>query len=99
MFYDDISGAPLDHRLATAARKSEIKFLNSRRVYTKVVREPWMKIISLKWLDTSKGDNVSPNYRSGLVGCEFAYEKRDDFFAATPLLESLRAIFAICAAC
>ena len=42
--------------------------------------------------------NASPNYRSRLVGCEFAHDKRDDFFAATPPLESLRAILAICAA-
>ena len=25
-FYDDISGAPLDHKLASAARKTEIEF-------------------------------------------------------------------------
>ena len=38
-----------------------------------------------------------PNYIPRLVGCEFAREKHDDLFAATPLLESLRAILAICA--
>ena len=54
-----------------------------------------MKIISTKWLDQSKGDAAAPNYRSRLVGCEFATEKRDDLFAATPPLESLRAILAI----
>ena len=37
------------------------------------------------------------NSRSRLVGCEFAREKRDDLFAATPPLESLRTIAAICA--
>ena len=55
-----------------------------------------MKIISTQWLDQNKGDSAAPNYRSRLVGCEFAREKRDDLFAATPLLESLRAILAIC---
>ena len=63
-----------------------------------MVCEPWMKIIPSKWLDQNKGDNASPNYRSRLVGCGIANEKRDDFFAATPPLESLRAILAICAA-
>ena len=29
-FYDDISGAPLDHALATAARKTEIEFFKVR---------------------------------------------------------------------
>ena len=57
-----------------------------------------MKIISTKWLDQNKGDAAAPNYRSRLFGCEFASEKRDDLFAATSPLESLRAIPAICAA-
>ena len=38
-FYDDISGASLDHKLASAARKTEIDFFKSRGVYTKVTRE------------------------------------------------------------
>ena len=97
-FYDDVSGTLLDHKLAIAARKTEIEFFKSRGVYTEVTREPCMKVILSKWLDQNKGDNASPNYRSQLVGCEFARDKRDDLFAATPPLESLRAILAICAA-
>lgn len=95
-FYDDISGAPLDHALATASCKTEIEF-KARGDYTEVLQEPCMKVISTKLLDQSNGDSAAPNYRSRLVGCEFAREKRDDMFAATPLLESLRAILAICA--
>ena len=56
-----------------------------------------MKIIKTRWLDINKGDSVMMNLRSRLVGCEFAKEKRDDLFAATPPLESLRMIAAICA--
>ena len=37
-FYDDISGAPLDHALATAARKTEIEVFKARGVYTKVLQ-------------------------------------------------------------
>ena len=29
-FYDDISGAPLDHAMASAAHKNEIEFFKSR---------------------------------------------------------------------
>ena len=54
-----------------------------------------MKIISTKCLDQDKGDATAPNYRSRLVGCEFAVEKRDDLFAATAHLESPRAILLI----
>ena len=32
-----------------------------------------------------------------MVGCEFALEKRDDLFAATPRLESLRMVISRCA--
>ena len=49
-FYGNISWAPLDHRLATAARKTEIEFFEWRGVCTKDVPEPWMKIIPSKWL-------------------------------------------------
>ena len=42
MFHDDISRAPLDHALATAARKTEIEFFKARGVYTKVLQELWM---------------------------------------------------------
>ena len=93
-FYDGVSGAPLDHAMATAARKTEIEFCKSRGVYTKVRHEPWMKIISTKWLAQNKSDHAAPNYRSRLFGCEFVREKRDDLFAATPPPESLRAILA-----
>ena len=56
-----------------------------------------MKIISTKWLDVNKGDSVNPNYRARLVGREIARDKRDDLFAATPPLESLRVVISKCA--
>ena len=80
-----------------AARKKEIQFFRQRGVYTKVARESWMQVITTKWLDINKGDEQSKNYRSRLVGREIAKTKRDDLFAATPPLESLRMILSICA--
>ena len=56
-----------------------------------------MKIISTKWIDTNKGDATAPNIRARLVGREIKRDKRDDLFAATPPLESLRMIVSICA--
>ena len=96
-FVDDISGATLDKKLAVRARRTEIKFFKDRGVYTKCRRESWMRTITTKWLDVNKGDEASPNYRARLVGREVAYEKRDDLFAATPPLESLKAVLSICA--
>lgn len=96
-FYDDISGARLDRNLAIKARKLEMDFFKRMGVYTKVKREHWMKIITTKWLEINKGDNENPNVRARLVGRELKMDKRDDLFAATPPLESLKTIIAICA--
>ncbi len=96
-FYDDVHGGELDKGLATAARRTEIKFFKTMGVYTKVRREAWMRVISTRWIDTNKGDSASPNYRARLVGRELNLCKRDDLFAATPPLESLRMILSICA--
>ena len=96
-FVDDTSGTPLDKTLAIKARRLEIEYFQKMGVYTKVRRERWMKVISTRWLDTNKGDEENPNYRARLVGREIKRDKRDDLFAATPPLESLRMILSICA--
>ena len=56
-----------------------------------------MKVISTKWIDIKKGDKEMPNIRCRLVGRELAIEKRHDLFAATPPLESLKAVISVCA--
>ena len=56
-----------------------------------------MKVISAKLLDVNIGDARCPNLRARLVGREKAKDKRDDLFAATPHLESLKAVLSICA--
>ena len=83
-FFDDVHGGLMDKELATAARRMEIEFFRKMGVYTNVAREPWMEVISTKWIDTNKGDIDNPNYRARVVGREIATYKRDDLFAATP---------------
>ena len=56
-----------------------------------------MKVISTRWLDVNKGDAKNPDHRARLVAREINTHKRDDLFAATPPLESLRAIISSCA--
>ena len=96
-FVDDISGVPLVKAMAIAARKAEMEYFRKMKVYSKVKRERWMRPIASKWLDINKGDEDSPNYRARLVGCEIKKDKREDLFAATPPLESLRMLASICA--
>ena len=95
-FYDDVSGVKLDHAMTVAARKLEIEFCRNRGVYTKIKREPWMHVITTKWLDVNKGDADEPSVRCRLVGREIAKVKRDDFFAATPPLECLKMVIDLC---
>ena len=100
-FVDDVTGKPLNHDLAKAARKTEIEFFRKMKVYEKVPRsrakEDGCKVITTRWLDINKGDDERPNYRARLVGREIKMDNRLDLFAATPPLESLRLICAICA--
>ena len=92
---DDVTGTVVVKSKAIKARIKEMQFFRSRGMYTKVRRESHMKIIKTKWLHIKKGDNEPRNLRSRFVGCEFAKDKRDDLFAVTPPLESLRMIVAL----
>ena len=99
-FVDDMHGyAPLDKDLATQARKLEMDYFKSMKVYSKVPRSraKGRRIITTKWLDTNKGDLEKPNYRSRLVGREIKRDKSLDLFAATPPIETLRFLVARCA--
>ena len=65
------------------------------QVYTKVpIAECWQKTgkapIKTGWVEINKGDERVHNYRARLVGKEIKLDKREDLFAATPPLESLR---------
>ena len=90
-FVDDITGKPLDHKLAADARKLEIDFFRKMGVYEKVprwkAREAGGKVVTTRWIDVNKGDLRNPNYRARLVGREIQIDKRLDLFAATPPLE------------
>ena len=56
---------------------------------TEAVRQGY-KIVDTKWIDTNKGDDEHPVYRSRLVGKEFNTGQEEGLFASTPPLEALR---------
>ena len=69
---DDLSGADLVPELVAEARKEEIKYFKSRRVYEKVPIEECRHQtgkppIGVRWVDINKGDETFKNYRSRLV--------------------------------
>ena len=53
--------------------------------------------MSVKWVDVSKGDDDTPNYRSRLAAREIRRKWEDSIFAPTPPLEALRIIFSLTA--
>ena len=96
-FFDDVTGTELDKGEAIKARREEMQFFKKLCVYTKAQKEAHMKIISTKLLDINKGDATTMKLRARLVAREIAKDKREDLFAATPPLESLRMILSECA--
>ena len=91
--WDDPNKCELDPKKVVVARATELEFFHKRGVYVKVKRSKVTgKIIRLKWIDTNKGDNDNPNYRSRLVGMEFSSGADPENFASTPPIEGLRVV-------
>ena len=101
--YDDVSGKPLDPRFVAIARADEIAGAIAHNVWTKVpiqecYDETGKKPVGGRWIDINKGDGKNPNYRSRYVGREFkGKDQRDDLFAATPLIEAIKALIRLAA--
>ena len=64
IFYDNVSGKPLDPKLVRIARAEEIDGANKHNVWTKVsVNECWDQTgkgpIGTRWVDINKGMNLT----------------------------------------
>ena len=86
---DDVSGGVLVPSLVAAARKEELEYFKNMNVYEYVpLRECINAIgkppIGTRWIDTSKGGNEAPNYRSRLLVKEYRVSVYPELFAATP---------------
>ena len=100
--WDDVSGEPLDTRKVKQAREEEMTEFHKHTVYRKVpIRESWEKTgkapLDIRWIDINKGDEENQEYRSRLVAKKIKMDKREDLFAATPLLEAKKMIFSLAA--
>eukprot|EP00971_Amphidinium_carterae_P234169 4646322-Amphidinium_carterae.1 len=70
-YVDDVYGTLLRPELVRDARQLELDWIKSREVYKRVhLKECFERTkkrpISMKWIDTDKGDQERPNYRSRL---------------------------------
>jgi hypothetical protein len=98
---DDVSGKPLNSERVTLARSDELAYIRKMGVYRKVPLADCFAAtgrwpIKVKWIDINKGDEQQELYRSRLVAQELrSHEWRDDVFAATPPLESLKYMFSL----
>ena len=57
--------------------------------------QPNANVISMRWVDISKGDREKPEYPSKLVAQGANTGKRDDLCAATPPLEAKQMLIPI----
>ena len=95
--FDDVSGEELDPRAVNAARQEDIEYYCSTGVYRKVpLDECYARTgkapIQCRWIDINNGGKSAPIYRSRLAAKHFADSNIEDLFAATPPVETLRAI-------
>ena len=94
---DDTKGGWLDGVKVQKARMDEIKYVRSRGVYERV---PWSQAmrrtgkppIKLRWVDTNKGTEDEPNYRSKIAAMEFKRDNRLDLYVPTPPLGATKLV-------
>ncbi|CAK0870975.1 unnamed protein product, partial [Prorocentrum cordatum] len=100
-FIDDLTGEILDPEGVRAARQEELDWRRGRQVWMKVPRremlEKGKKAVTLKWIDTNKGDRTQPRYRKGIKKAMRSEDRPDqaELFSAMPPLEAFRAMVAI----
>ena len=99
--YDAVTGQALDARLVKKGKEEEMRRFEEMRVYEYVTKEqayedPEGVIIDVRWVIANKGTSEEPNVRCRLVGWEFVDEgNRDDLFAGTPPLVTIRTLLSI----
>ena len=96
-YRDDITGQPLDPELVRAARAKELEYFESKRVWVKrpleeARRRTGKPPVTVRWVDTNKGDDINPNVRSRLVARQIRQAGEEAIFAPTPPLEALRSV-------
>ena len=74
--WDDLTGLSLDPKGVLDARRQELEYIDQKNVWDVAPREEarqncW-EITKSRWIDVNKGDDISAQYRSRLVGKEFA---------------------------
>ena len=96
--WDDVHGDELNMKLMRKERKEEIDYMKFRGIWEICDEdEAWQETgrgpVSTKWVGTNKGATEEPLVRCRLVARDFrkkGEKDREDLFAATPPLETIR---------
>ena len=94
-YWGDVNGGLLAAEEVKKARTLEMDYFKKQGVYRKVpVTQCYtegLRPITVRWLDTNKGDPEKPNYRSRLVAREIkAAKKPEEQLPQNLLLEAMR---------
>jgi hypothetical protein len=97
--YDEYSGEPLDEKLTKQAKDEELRYFHSKGVWRVVPRAQaaGRRVVGTRWVSCNKGDAEHPEIRCRLVCQEVKTYQSDEFFAATPPLETLRMVLSMAA--
>ena len=104
-YWDDANGGWLDPKLVRAARAEELAAIKSYEVYVKRPIKECLEVtgkkpMPIRWVDTNKGDDENPEYRSRIVAKDLK-TKRDpnmpaiDSFAPMPALEMMKLLLSL----
>ena len=86
--WGDVSDKTLGGQGVKKARQEEMSYIEKMGVWEKMDREEAVrqgyKIVGTRWIDTDKGDETNPLYRSILVGQEYNTGSEEGLYASTP---------------
>ena len=96
---DEYTGEVLDPALVRQGQEEELKYFRSKHVWRVVPRSraAGHRIVGTGWVCTNKGDDRRPDVRCRLVAQEVTTYQSEEFFAATPPIETLRMILSLAA--
>jgi hypothetical protein len=97
--YDEYTGEPLDADLVRKAMEEELDYFRTKDVWKVVPRAQaaGRRVVGTRWVSCNKGDAEHPEIRCRLVCQEVKTYNSEEFFAATPPIESLRLILSLAA--
>ena len=96
---DEYTGEPLDPELVKRGMDEELRYFRSKNVWEVMPRSraAGRRVVGTRWVCSNKGDAEHPEIRCRLVCQEVKTYQTEEFFAATPPIESLRMILSLAA--